>query len=203
MAHAQAHPRFAVVESPATWDALTASLATAGLADLDLTWQFLCAQALVDGDPASRAAFEEIATRERDIEITGPSAAARVAMHLHEAGCTTELARREDPNASNAAPAFEAFDVLGQLRKLEAFFYKERELCASSDWDAFSRAKGNHRWIAGYLRRAAEVERQHDRPYAEQLLALVDRVTGDADYEEPEWARRRVRELLNGFLETL
>lgn len=179
---------------------MTASLATAGLWDLELTWRFLCTRALVMDSPGARARFTELAEREREIEITGPSAASRVATGLHAEGLTTELARTADPNAESASPAFTAFDVLGALRKLETFFAKERELSSSSDWDAFSRAKGNHRWMMSYLRLVEEVERAHDRPYAEQLLALIPRAFVDPDYDEPEWAMRRVREVLQKFI---
>jgi hypothetical protein len=95
------------MESPDTWDALTASLAAAGLGDEARAWAFLRHQGLVRDDAEAR--FVELARYERDREITGPSSAARVASALFIEGLASDAASTPDPGAVRAGPAFAAW----------------------------------------------------------------------------------------------
>ena len=91
------------MESPDTWDALTASLAISDLADLSLTWAFLVLQGLVRDEPDDRESFGRLAEDATANPITGPSAAARVALGLRDAGIARTPGRTPDPWARIAA----------------------------------------------------------------------------------------------------
>jgi len=91
------------MESPDTWDALTASLAISDLADPKLTWAFLVVQGLVRDGPDDRAAFSRFADDATTNLITGPSAAARVAESLKGAGIAQSAGSTPDPWARIAA----------------------------------------------------------------------------------------------------
>jgi hypothetical protein len=73
------------MESPETWDLLTASLAMSDLREPSSAWAFLVVQGLVRDEPGDRETFSKFAQQEIK-EITGPSAAARVACRLGESG---------------------------------------------------------------------------------------------------------------------
>ena len=91
------------MESPDTWDALTASLAISDLADPKLTWAFLVVQGLVRDGPNDRDAFSRLAEDATTNPITGPSAAARVAESLKGAGIAQSAGSTPDPWARIAA----------------------------------------------------------------------------------------------------
>jgi hypothetical protein len=91
------------MESADTWDALTASLAISDLADPSLTWAFLVVQGLVRDEPGDREAFGRLAEDAVTNPITGPSAAARVALSLNDAGIAQAAAGTPDPWARIAA----------------------------------------------------------------------------------------------------
>jgi hypothetical protein len=91
------------MESPETWDLLTASLAISNLNEPSSTWAFLVVQGLVRDEPGDREAFLRFAQHEVSHEITGPSAAARVALRLNEARIALPIGRTADPWAGMAA----------------------------------------------------------------------------------------------------
>ena len=91
------------MESPDTWDALTASLAISDLADPSLTWAFLVIQGLVRDEPDDRETFSRLAEDATANPITGPSAAARVAQSLKGAGIAQTAGSTPDPWARIAA----------------------------------------------------------------------------------------------------
>jgi hypothetical protein len=98
------------MESPDTWDALTASLAIGDLTDPSLTWAFLVVQGLVRDEPDDREAFRRLANDATTNPITGPSAAARVALGLNDAGITQSAGRTPDPWAQIAAVRLAAIE---------------------------------------------------------------------------------------------
>ena len=91
------------MESPESWDLLTASLAISNLRDPSSTWAFLVVQGLVRDEPGDGEAFRRFAQVAVSQEITGPSAAARVAFSLNDAGITQPAGRTPDPCARIAA----------------------------------------------------------------------------------------------------
>jgi len=91
------------MESPDTWDLLAASLAISNLADPSLTWAFLVIQGLVRDEAGDREAFDRLAEDVTTNPITGPSAPARVARALNEAGIAQAAGRTPDPWARMAA----------------------------------------------------------------------------------------------------
>jgi hypothetical protein len=91
------------MESPETWDLLTASLAISNLKELSSTWAFLVVQGLVRDAPGDRDAFRRFAQYEVSNEITGPSTAARVALSLRSAGIALPVGHTSDPRARMAA----------------------------------------------------------------------------------------------------
>lgn len=91
------------MESPESWDLLTASLAISNLHDPSSTWTFLVVQGLVRDEPRDCEAFGRFAQVEVNQVITGPSAAARVALSLREAGIAQPAGRTPDPCARMAA----------------------------------------------------------------------------------------------------
>ena len=76
------------MESPETWDLLTSSLAISNLAHVPLTWAFVVLQGLVRDEPGDRETFRRLVEDATANPITGPSAAARVACSLTDAGIT-------------------------------------------------------------------------------------------------------------------
>jgi hypothetical protein len=91
------------MESPETWDLLTSSLAISNLPDGSLTWAFLVVQGLVRDEPGDREAFRGFAKDATMNPITGPSAAARVATSLKDAGIAQPDGLTPDPWARVAA----------------------------------------------------------------------------------------------------
>ena len=86
------------MESPQTWDLLTASLAVSNLRETYETWAFLVAQGLVGDTGPERDAFRQIVERVlAEGQITGPSEALRVASDLSSSGIATPAAREPDP----------------------------------------------------------------------------------------------------------
>jgi hypothetical protein len=92
-----------MMESPETWDLLTSSLAISSLADVSLTWAFLVVQGLVRDEPGDCQTFRGFAENATANEITGPSAAARVALSLKGAGIAQPVGLTPDPWARLAA----------------------------------------------------------------------------------------------------
>jgi len=90
------------MESPATWDLLTASLAVSNLNEPLSSWAFLVREGLVRDEPGDREAFVEFAQHEMAHPITGPSAASRVARRLREAGIPQPGSDDPDPWAKIA-----------------------------------------------------------------------------------------------------
>lgn len=91
------------MESPDTWDALTASLAISDLDDPSLTWAFLVIQGFVRDEPGDRETFGLLAEDATTNPITGPSAAARVAFGLRDAGIARTAGSTPDPWARMTA----------------------------------------------------------------------------------------------------
>lgn len=85
------------MESPETWDLLTASLAISNLADPSSTWAFLVLQGLVRDEPGDREAFSRFADDANTNPITGPSSAERVALGLKDAGIAQTAGLTPDP----------------------------------------------------------------------------------------------------------
>lgn len=99
------------MESPETWDLLTASLAVSNLADPSATWAFLVVQGLVRDDSSDRAAFSMLAEDATTNPITGPSAAARVALGLKSAGIAQTTGFTPEPWARLAAGRLAAIEA--------------------------------------------------------------------------------------------
>ena len=91
------------MESPKTWDLLTSSLAVSNLAHVSLTWAFLVVQGLVRDEPGDCETFARLAEHAITTNLTGPSAAARVAIGLKGAGITQPGDFTPDPWARVAA----------------------------------------------------------------------------------------------------
>ncbi len=85
------------MESPASWDLLTASLAVCNLQKPFAAWAFLVVQGLVRDGSGDREIFVEIIQKEKDRDITGPSVASRVAGSLRRAEIALEAAGIPDP----------------------------------------------------------------------------------------------------------
>ena len=119
------------MESPDTWDALTASLAISDLADPSLTWAFLVVQGLVRDEPDDREAFSRLAEDAATNPITGPSAAARVALGLKRAGIAQTAGSTPDPWARIAAARLASIESWtgreGARRYLEQVAVKEEQ----------------------------------------------------------------------------
>ncbi len=84
------------MESPASWDLLTASLAVCNLQKPFAAWAFLVVQGLVRDVSGDREIFVEI-IQEEGRDITGPSVARRVAGSLSSAEIALEAAGIPDP----------------------------------------------------------------------------------------------------------
>lgn len=98
------------MESPEHWDLLTASLGISNLDDSSSTWAFLIIQGLVRDDPGDRERFKEIVEYEVAHPVTGPSAAARAAYELQEAGIARPGGLTPDPWAGIAAKRLAAIE---------------------------------------------------------------------------------------------
>lgn len=85
------------MESPSTWNLLTASLAVQDLTQPHAVWSFLVVQGLVFDSGNQRERFVEIVRHERVLDVTGPSVAARIADALLQAGIATSAASLADP----------------------------------------------------------------------------------------------------------
>ena len=95
------------MESPATWTRVVASIAVAGLEDLTRAWRFLVDERLVADSAEYRQHFLAVGERERNREITGFSAAQRVALKLGD--MITRTGDRPDPNAELSHERFNAW----------------------------------------------------------------------------------------------
>ena len=106
------------MESPETWDLITASLAVSDLSKRNAAWAFLVVQKLVRDSDDDQSAFKDVVDDERSRgPITGPSVAARVASRLAKLGITLPAACAADPNA----------DVAGERRDvLDSWIVTER-----------------------------------------------------------------------------
>jgi hypothetical protein len=91
------------MESPETWDLLTSSLAISNLAQVSLTWAFLVVQGLVRDEPGDCEAFGRFVEDATTNPLTGPSAAARVALSLKGASIARPGGLTPDPWARVAA----------------------------------------------------------------------------------------------------
>lgn len=92
------------MEPPASWCALTASLAVSDLADGGAAWAFLVRHALVRNTAGNRETFLRLLREEIDRgAITGPSISQRVASGLGRAGIALPAGDAPDPWANIAA----------------------------------------------------------------------------------------------------
>jgi hypothetical protein len=86
------------VESPESWNLLTASLSVCDLEKPEATWIFLTAQGLVRGNPADREVFFNVVKEEWDRgPIMGPSIASRVAGKLTCGNIVLSTGETPDP----------------------------------------------------------------------------------------------------------
>lgn len=100
------------MESPESWDLLTASLAVSDLTNPEFVWAFLVVQGLVRGHRKDRLAFLELLRFEQERgPITGPTLAARVASALSTRGITQSRANVADPNARIANQRIETIGL--------------------------------------------------------------------------------------------
>lgn len=116
------------MESPASWDLLTASIAASNLQKPFTAWAFLVVQGLVRDMPGDREIFVEIVVKEKDRDITGPSAALRVASSLRRAEIALEAAKVADPWGEIAS---ERLKVLGSWTDREV---AENETSRRKSW---------------------------------------------------------------------
>jgi hypothetical protein len=98
------------MESPASWLLITACLAVSDLHETQRTWAFLVAAGVVADEPGHRERFAEAALSEVDRDITGPSAAWRVAARLASLRALRAEASRPDPWATIAKAWRDRFD---------------------------------------------------------------------------------------------
>ncbi len=97
------------MESPESWDLLTASLAVTDLKQPNRVWAFLVGQRIVQDSAEHQRAFAEmLQDEEAKGPITGPSIAARVASRLKRAGIALPAGRAPDPWGKIATERFEA-----------------------------------------------------------------------------------------------
>jgi len=86
------------VESPESWNLLTASLSVCDLEKPEIAWTFLTAQGLVRGDPADREVFFIVVKQESDRGPNmGPSIASRVAGKLTSSNIVLSTGETPDP----------------------------------------------------------------------------------------------------------
>ena len=91
------------MESPGSWNLTTASLAVYNLKRPFNAWAFLVVQGLVRDLPGDRDTFAEFVREEVANEITGPSAACRVAGRLSASGIGLTTGHIPDPWGQLAA----------------------------------------------------------------------------------------------------
>ena len=92
------------MESPVSWDLLTASLAVTDLQRPFAAWAFLVTQGLVRDTPGDRDVFADASRREIERgPITGPSLACRLASVLTRAGIALPAGHVPDPGGLTAA----------------------------------------------------------------------------------------------------
>ena len=85
------------MESPETWNLLTACLAVMDLAKPERTWSFLVQQQVArDADDAKQAFLQFLREEEAVGPITGPSLPARVASRLTSSGFALPAGRAPD-----------------------------------------------------------------------------------------------------------
>ena len=107
------------MESPKSWDSLTASLAVSDLERPCAAWAFLVVQNLVRDRLDDRRTFIEILRHEKSLgPITGPSLEARVARRLSAIGIGLPAGQVADPDALIATARLELInswqiDVIG------------------------------------------------------------------------------------------
>jgi hypothetical protein len=123
------------MESPESWDALTASLAVCDLNRAHSAWAFAALQGLVRDDPGDRDVFLRRLEEEKARgEITGPSLPCRVAGALSLAGITRPSGMLPDPWGKISGTRLEAvasWGALGNaqlesLRQLQQHFDHQR-----------------------------------------------------------------------------
>jgi hypothetical protein len=97
------------MEDPATWDAVTASLAAADLTRPPEAWRFLAFSGLVAEGRAPDAFVAWVDGERARRAPPGPSLAWRAAAWLADAGCLLPAAREPDPGGARAAARWHAF----------------------------------------------------------------------------------------------
>jgi len=86
------------VESPESWNLLTASLSVCDLEKPEAAWTFLIAQGLVRGNPTDREVFFNVVKQESDRGPNmGPSIASRVAGKLTSGNIVLSAGETPDP----------------------------------------------------------------------------------------------------------
>ena len=116
------------MESPSTWDLLTASLAVLDLDDPHSAWSFLVVQGLVHDAGSEREQFAAIVRHEQSLDVTGPSIAARIAAELSTAGIATSAGGLADPWGRRAAAR------LCQIAAWDAVALGHRNLESLQQW---------------------------------------------------------------------
>lgn len=94
------------MEPPNSWNRLTASLAVCDLRRANQAWAFLVLQELVRDAAGDREDFLTVVEQEREREITGPSAALRIADELQRRGIALPASLAPDPEAVTASRRF-------------------------------------------------------------------------------------------------
>ncbi len=98
------------MESPASWDRLTAALAVVGVRDVNRAWTFVVELGLVSDTPEHAQAFARcVADVAAEGEITGPSPAARMASRLRAEEIASDAASEPDANGEAARAAQREF----------------------------------------------------------------------------------------------
>jgi len=86
------------MESPESWNLLTASLSVCDLEKHEAAWAFLTAEGLVRDNPADREVFFNVVKQELERgPIMGPSIASRVAAKLKSGRAVLLPAETPDP----------------------------------------------------------------------------------------------------------
>jgi hypothetical protein len=104
------------MESPESWNALTATFAVCDLKKPHAAWAFAVVQGLVRDDPGDRDFFlRTLEEEEARGEITGPTIACRVAAMLSGAGIVLPLGRVPDPWARIAGSRLDVIASWGTI----------------------------------------------------------------------------------------
>lgn len=99
------------MESPETWDLLTASLAVADLSHPEFVWAFLVVQGLVRDRIGDRENFIALVAVEQDKgPVTGPSLAARISAELVKRDISYSKDQLADPHAKIANQRWQTID---------------------------------------------------------------------------------------------